>query len=106
MLYNLSVKVCFMIRIKKATTFKEKLIGLMGEKHINYGIFFYNTRSIHTFFMKDEIDVIGINNKMQVTEIFPYVRPNHILLLRKSKHTLELPKGYSKNYKIGNKVQI
>ena len=43
---------------------------------------------------------------MQVTEIFPYVRPNHILLLRKSKHTLELPKGFSKNYKIGNKFYV
>ena len=95
-----------MLKIKEAKTFKEKLIGLILEKHINYGMYFKNVSSIHTFFMKDTIDVIGLNNLNIITEIHPNIRPNHILILKKSKNTLEVPKGYSKKFKIGQKVKI
>lgn len=95
-----------MLKIVVAKTFKQKLKGLIGEEHINYAMLFPNVTSIHTFFMKDTIDVIGLNNQMIVQEIIPNMRPNSILFLKKSKHTLELPKGYSKNYKIGQKIKI
>ena len=95
-----------MLKIITARTFKEKLIGLIGQKTIKYGMFFPNVNSIHTFFMKDCIDVIGLNPIKQITEIHPYVKPNHVLFLKKSVHTLELPKGYSKKYKIGDYIKL
>jgi hypothetical protein len=95
-----------MIKILIAKTFRQKLIGLIGKSHINYGLFFPNVNSIHTYFMKEPIDVIGLNAQMIVSEIYPFIKPNHILFLKKSKHTLELPKGYSRKYKIGDKIKL
>ena len=51
------------INIKVAKKFKDRLIGLMFKKNIKYGILFRNCRSIHTFFMFEEIDVIATDKK-------------------------------------------
>lgn len=95
-----------MITIKIAKNFKDKLIGLMFKKHIDYGLLLLNVKSIHTFFMLDAIDVIGLDENFIVVEKHFNIIPNKILFLKKSTHTLELPKYYSKNYKIGEKVNI
>ena len=94
------------MKIIIAKTFKDKLIGLMGKTNINYGMFFPNVNSIHTFFMKETIDVIGLNKDMIIMEIHPNIKPNHILLLNYSNHTLELPKNSSSKYKIGQKLNL
>src|SRR5574344_723581 len=95
-----------MIKIIKANTFLKKTIGLMGKKNINYGMFFPNVNSIHTFFMTESIDLIGLNKEMIITEIIPNVNKNRIIILSNSKHTLELPNNYSKNFKIGQKIKL
>ncbi len=95
-----------MIKIIIAKSFKDKLLGLMGKKNINYGLFFPNVNKIHTFFMKEPIDIIGIDKNMIITEKYYNITPNNIIILRKSIHTLELPKGYSKNYKINEKLTL
>ena len=51
-----------------ANTFLKKLKGLMFQKKIQQGMLFPNTRSIHTFFMKDKIDIIMINNRNKINE--------------------------------------
>lgn len=94
------------MKIITAKTYMQKLTGLMGKKNINYGMFFPNVSSIHTFFMQESIDVIGLNNKMIVTSIYENVKPNKILILKDAKHTLELPKGKSKHYHIGQRVKF
>lgn len=58
------------------------------------------------FFMKESIDVIGLNDAMIVTSIYENVKPNKILILKNANHTLELPKGESKRYHIGQKVKF
>lgn len=94
------------MKIIIAKSYIQKLTGLMGKKNINYGIFFPGVSSIHTFFMKESIDVIGLNDAMVVTSIYEDVKPNRILILKNAKHTLELPKGESKRYHIGQKVKF
>jgi len=94
------------MKIVIAKTFSQKVKGLIGKKNINYGMFFPNVNGIHTFFMKEPIDVIGLNSSMIVTEIHLNVVPNKMLILNKSIHTLEVPKGYGKRYKIGGKVKL
>ncbi|UKI28970.1 MAG: hypothetical protein L6V78_00940 [Clostridium sp.] len=56
--------------------------------------------------MKESIDVIGLNDAMIVTSIYENVKPNKILILKNANHTLELPKGESKHYHIGQKVKF
>lgn len=94
------------MKIITAKTYMQKLTGLMGKKNINYGMFFPGVSSIHTFFMKESIDVIGLNDAMIVTSIYENVRPNKILILKNASHTLELPKGECKRYHIGQKVKF
>ena len=89
-----------------AKTYKQKLMGLMGKKNINFGMFFPNVKSIHTFFMLEPIDVLGLDNNMIVREKYPNIKPNKILFLKYISHTLELPNGASLNYKIGDKVNL
>ena len=94
------------MKIITAKTYMQKLTGLMGKRNINYGMFFPGVSSIHTFFMKESIDVIGLNDAMIVTSIYENVRPNKILILKNASHTLELPKGESKRYHIGQKIKF
>lgn len=94
------------MKIITAKTYMQKLTGLMGKKNINYGMFFPGVSSIHTFFMKESIDVIGLNDAMIVTSIYENVKPNKILILKNANHTLELPKGKSKRYHIGQNVKF
>lgn len=94
------------MKIITAKTYMQKLTGLMGKKNINYGMFFPGVSSIHTFFMKESIDVIGLNDAMIVTSIYENVKPNKILILKNANHTLEIPKGESKRYHIGQKVKF
>lgn len=94
------------MKIITAKTYMQKLTGLMGKKNINYGMFFPGVSSIHTYFMKESIDVIGLNDAMIVTSIYENVKPDKILILKNANHTLELPKGESKRYHIGQKVKF
>ena len=94
------------MKIITAKTYIQKLTGLMVKKNINYGMFFPGVSSIHTFFMKESIDVIGLNDAMIVTSIYENVKPNKILILKNANHTLELPKGESKRYHIGQNVKF
>lgn len=82
------------IKIVIASSFKDKLIGLMFKKNINYGLLLKNCRSIHTFFMKDAIDVVAVDEKYKIIDKRKNVLPNKILIFNKKvKHIYELPKG-------------
>ena len=91
--------------VKKATNFKTRLFGLMGQKGIKEGILFPKCNAIHTFFMKEEIDVIGLNEGNQVIYIYRNVPKNKIVKVsneNKKTSILELPKDTSKGLVIGS----
>lgn len=93
--------------IKCANTFFKKLIGFMGKENINYGILFKNTNSIHTFFMKENIDIIGINNQKEIIFKAIDIPKNKVIFINNSiKNTsvIELPANTSKSLKIGQKL--
>ncbi len=93
------------IEIKEAKSFLNRLIGLMGKENIEEGILFKKCNAIHTFFMKENIDVIGLNNENQIIYIYRDVPKNKIVKISEStKKTsiLELPKNSSKNFVIGS----
>ena len=91
--------------VKKATNFKTRLFGLMGQKDIKEAILFPKCNAIHTFFMKEEIDVIGLNEENQVIYIYRNVPKNKIVKVsneNKKTSILELPKDTSKGLVIGS----
>ncbi len=89
-----------------ANTFKKRLIGLMGKKDIQKGLFFPKTRSIHTFFMKDNIDIIMIDKNNNIIYYKKNFKKNKIIIKRKAYHTIELPKNSIHNINLNNKIII
>lgn len=81
------------LNIKEAKSFKDRLIGLMFKKNINYGLVFNNCRSIHTFFMKEEIDIVATDKYDNIIKEYKDVKPWKILIAPKgTKKIYELPK--------------
>lgn len=66
MILNKTTNDKFDIKITNADTFFKRFIGLMGKKDFDFAMLFTNIRhsSIHTHFMRFEIDVyfLGENN--------------------------------------------
>jgi len=87
-----------------ANDFKTRLTGLMGKTNIDYGILFPNCNSVHTFFMKEEIDIIGLDINHEVIFKHEAAHPNQIIRIKNPQNKtsiLELPKNASKKIKIG-----
>ena len=89
-----------------ANTFRKRLLGLMGKKDIKKGIFFPKTRSIHTFFMKEDIDIIMIDKNNSVIYYKNNLKRNKIIIKKKAYHTIELPHNSINNLKLGDKIII
>jgi len=94
-----------LLEIKVANDFKTRLFGLIGKTNIQYGILFPKCNAIHTYFMKEEIDVIGLNEENQVIYIYREVPKNKIVKVSdntKKTSILELPKNASKKIYVGS----
>lgn len=83
------------MEIKEAKTFYQKLKGLMFQKEINY-ILKIKTNSIHTFFMKTNIDVYLTDKNNKILYIYHNLKPNKIILPKKNvTYVYETPVHYS-----------
>ena len=87
------------MKIKIAKNFKDKLIGLMNKKNIDYGLLITNCKSIHTFFMLENIDILLLDQNNRILMINRNVSPNKILIYNNKNKTniLELPANTSIN---------
>lgn len=95
------------IEIKEAISFKERLWGLIGQKNINYGMLFNKCNSIHTFFMKENIDIVGLDQDNIVIYKYENLGINRIITIHNkinNTKVLELPKGYSKFINMNDKL--
>ena len=97
------------IKIRNANTFLKRLFGLLGEKEIISGMLFPHTNSVHTFFMKTNIDILALDENNEVILKCEDVPKNRIITAKNSaKKTsiLELPSNTSKNIRIGDKLSF
>lgn len=97
------------LEIKEAITFKDRLYGLMGKTNINYGMLFPKCNSIHTFFMKENIDVIGLDKNNVVIYKYESLPKNQIIKVDnkfEETSTLELPQGYGKYIEMNDKIEF
>lgn len=95
------------IQVKEALSFKDRLYGLMGQTSIDYGMLFPNCNGVHTFFMKENIDIIGLNEKQEIIFLERDCEKNKIIKIhRQSKKTsiLELPKNASTSLELGDRL--
>lgn len=91
-----------------AESFKDKLLGLMNKKNINYGLLIKNCKSIHTFFMLESIDVLLLDQDNRILKINRNIKPNKILIFNNKKRTniLELPNNSSLNLKVNDIIDF
>ena len=96
------------MKIVIANNFKDKLLGLMNKKNIDYGLLIKNCKSIHTFFMLENIDVLLLDQNNKILMINRDIKPNKVLIYKNKKRTniLELPSNSSKSLKIGDVIDI
>ena len=91
--------------IIEANTFYKRLKGLIGVKNIDYGMLFLKCNSIHTFFMKENIDIIGLDENNIVIYKYENLDKNRVIKVNneisKTK-ILEMPKNSTKKIKIGS----
>ena len=76
----------------------------MFKRNINYALLFEHCNSIHTFFMKENIDIIGLDENNEVIYKYENLPKNKIIKInyeRKKTSILELPKHASSKIKIG-----
>ncbi len=94
------------IEIIDCNTFYKRLMGFMFKKEINNALLFNNCSSIHTFFMRKNIDVILCNKENKILYYYNNLSKNKIILPKKNVYkVIELPVNYF-NIKINDKIEI
>lgn len=87
-------------------TFYKRLKGLMFKKDPIKEIYLFpRCSSIHTYFMKQNIDICILDKKYNVIYIKENLKPNKILI-KKGYYTLEMPLQTVKHIKIGDNIKI
>ena len=82
--------------VKYCYSFKDRFLGLMFKHEIS-NLCFPKCKSIHTFFMFENIDVIFTDKNKKVIKIYKNVKPNRIIIDKNAYYVYELKKD---TYKI------
>ena len=88
-----------------ANTFFKKLLGLMFKKEINEYLVFYHCSSVHTFFMKKDIDILFFDKNKNLLSIHKNISKRHIVKERKAYYTVEIESNIIK-YKDNNDIKL
>jgi len=83
-------------RAKLANTFFSRLKGLLGTKQLGEGeaLILEPCQSIHTFFMKYDLDIIFLDKKNIIVGVAEHLKPNRLSsFYRKASKAVELPSG-------------
>lgn len=80
------------IPVNTAKTFSSRFWGLMGKKEGVYGLMLYPCNSIHTFFMRYNLDAIFLDEDNRIVSIKRFIKPFSIIpSIRKAIKVLEFP---------------
>ena len=83
------------IDLYECKSFFSRLKGFMFTKNIDKALLFDRCNSIHTFFMKENIDVIMCDNDNKVLFVYKDLTKNKIILPKKGvRKVFETPSGY------------
>jgi uncharacterized protein len=83
-------------RIERADSFGARFKGLMGRRELPFGsgLHIEPCTSIHTFFMKIDIDVLFLSPQLEVLDIVSAMKPGRMSkYYPRARSVLELPAG-------------
>ena len=85
------------IAISECKSFFSRLRGFMFTKEIDHALLFNNCNSIHTFFMKTNIDVIMCSKDNKILYYYHDLKKGKIIFPKRNVFkTIELPVNYYK----------
>lgn len=94
------------INLINCNNFFSRLKGFMFNKNIDHALLFNNCNSIHTFFMKCNIDVIMCDKNDNIIYYYNNLEKNKIILPKKYvSKVIELPVNYFE-VKLNTKIRI
>ena len=94
------------IEIIDCKTLFSRFMGNMFKKNIERGLLFRHCNSIHTFFMKENIDVIMCNKDNLILYYYKNLGKNKIIFPKKgATKTYETPAMYF-NININDKMEV
>ena len=94
------------ITLYECKSFYTRFMGFMGKRNINNAILFNKCNSIHTFFMKEKIDVIMCDSDNKVLYYYKNLDKNRVILPKKAvKKVFETQCNYF-DVEIGKKMII
>ena len=94
------------LNIVECKSFFSRLTGFMFKKNIDKALLFNNCNSIHTFFMRSNIDVIMCNKDNDIIYYYNNLGKNKVILPKKNVYkTIELPVNYF-DIKTNTKIRI
>ncbi|NBX93179.1 MAG: DUF192 domain-containing protein [Proteobacteria bacterium] len=88
---------------KVAQSFFDRFLGLMGKKSIpeTEALIFPKCSSIHTFFMRMNIDVVFVSETGEVIRVFQNLAPWRMILpVRGARHAIEMGSQLASEKKI------
>lgn len=94
------------IELYECKSFFSRLRGFMFKKNISNALLFDRCNSIHTFFMKENIDVIMCDKDNNILYYYRNIGKNKVILPKKGiRRVFETPSGYF-DIEIGKKMII
>lgn len=94
------------INVKICKDFKSRLLGLMFKKNFDYILCFPKCNSIHTFFMKQAIDVYMTDKNNKIIYIYKSLKPWQVILPKKNIYYTYETMPNLLNYSIGEYLNI
>jgi uncharacterized membrane protein (UPF0127 family) len=95
------------IKVVNAETFYQRFVGFMFKKESDYALLLKNCKSIHTFFMRFDLDIIYLDKENKVIQIIKQLKPFNIILpINNACSILEIPSNIIGNigFLIGKKL--
>jgi len=94
------------ITLYECKSFYTRFKGFMGKKNINIALLFNKCNSIHTFFMKENIDVIMCDRNNKILYFYKNLKKNKIILPKKNVYKVyETPSNFF-DIKINDKMKV
>lgn len=94
------------IKLVECKSFTSRFKGFMRKKNINHALLFRKCNSIHTFFMKENIDVIFCDEDNIILYYYRDLGPNKIIWPKRiATRVYELPTNYF-NIQLYSKLEV
>ncbi|MDR2708787.1 MAG: DUF192 domain-containing protein [Elusimicrobiota bacterium] len=82
----------FGIKIVEAKTFAQRFLGFMFKSKADYAVLFIHCKSIHTFFMRFNLDIVFLDKNFKVLAVKKNVKPWRLVFgIKNCTHILEIP---------------